>query len=143
VGDLDLIIQLATGTDDSVIHRSAVNRGVRTNLAVITNLDAPRLRNLDPFAAISGEPESVGPNDGPRMDNDPRSDQAFRVNRHPWIKPAFLADRGTFTHDATRSNPGTLADSSAGANDSTRLNGDSGGDERVGRDNGLRMSPRV
>jgi hypothetical protein len=131
VGNLDLIIELAPGTNDRVIHRSAVNRGVGTNFAVIANPNGPRLGNLDPFVSISGKPESIGPNNGACMDDNARSDNTSRVNCYPRIKAAFLADRGTFTHDAARTNPGPLADSNSRANDGTRLNGDPVGDDGV------------
>jgi hypothetical protein len=131
VGDLDLIIELAPGTNDRVINRSAVNRGVGTNFAVIANPNRPRLGDFDPFVAISGKPESIGPNNGARMDENARSDHTSRVNRYPRIKAAFLADRGTFTDDATRTNPGPLTDSNSRANDGTRLNGDPVGDDGV------------
>jgi hypothetical protein len=74
VRDLNLVVEFAPSTNDGVLDRAAVNRGVCTDFAVITNPDAARLRNLDPDAAIAGKPKPIRSNDGPRMDAYARSD---------------------------------------------------------------------
>jgi hypothetical protein len=143
VRDLNLVVEFAPSTNDGVLDRTAVDRGVCTDFAVITNLDATRLRNLDPDAVISGKPKSIGSNDSTRMDDDARSDQASRINRDPWIEAALIPDHDIFTHKAARTNPNILTQSNSGANHSTRLNGDPRGDNGVGRNNSLRMNATI
>jgi len=132
VRDLNLIVELATLTNHGVINRSAVNCGVRTNLAIITNANGTCLRNLDPLAAIACEPKSIRTDDCTRMDNDARSNHASRINCDSRIEATLFADRGTFTHDATCTNPGALTESSPGADHSACLDGDPCGNVGVG-----------
>jgi hypothetical protein len=143
VRDLNLVVEFAPSANDGVLDRSAVDRGVCTDFAVITNPNATRLRNLDPDTAIAGKPKSIRSNDSTRMDDDARSDQASRINCDPWIEAALLADHNIFTHKAARTNPNILTESSPRANHSTRLNGDPRCDNGVGRYNRLRMNATV
>ena len=140
VRDLNLVVEFAPSANDGVLDRSAVDRGVRTDFAVITNSHASRLRNFNPDTAIAGKPKSIGSNDHSRVNNDAGSDHAFGINRDPWIEAAFLADHNIFTHNAARTNPNILTESSPRANHSTRLNGDPRCDNGVGRYNRLRMN---
>ena len=76
VADLNLIVELGALFDDRVVHRTAIDGGVRADLDIVGDDDPADLGDLDPASLILGEPEAVGPDHDAGMHDAVRTDLA-------------------------------------------------------------------
>src|SRR5260221_1654892 len=100
VADLDLIVELHALLDDGVVERTAVDRGVGTDLDIVADAHRADLRDLDPAPVVVGDAEAVGVDHGPRMDDHRLAERAPRVDRDARIEAAIFADLDLLAHHA-------------------------------------------
>src|SRR5258708_23063261 len=72
VPDLDLVVELDPFLDHRVVHRAAVDGGIRANFHVVADHDAPDLRDLDPARFFLRDAEPAAPDHHPTLDAHPR-----------------------------------------------------------------------
>src|SRR5258706_12383692 len=92
VADLDLIVELHALLDDGVVERTAVDRGVGTDLDIVADAHRADLRDLDPAPVVVGDAKAVGADHRPRMDDHPLAERAPRVDHDARIEAAIFAD---------------------------------------------------
>src|SRR5690606_18666361 len=73
VGDLDQVVQAHVVFQHGVIDGAAIDGGVGTDLAVIADAHAAKLRHLDPLAVLHRQPEAVGTEHRARVHHRPRA----------------------------------------------------------------------
>src|SRR5207302_9856026 len=92
VADLDLVIELHALLDHRVVDRAAVDRGVGADLDVVADVHAANLGDLDPAALVLGDADAVAADHRAGVNDGVRADRAARIDHHPGIKRAVLAD---------------------------------------------------
>src|SRR3546814_6716286 len=60
VTDLDLVVQTHIGFQDGVVEGATVDRGIGTDLAVVTDHHAAQLRHLDPAVGVHRDTKAIG-----------------------------------------------------------------------------------
>src|SRR5690606_17130659 len=127
VRDHDLVVQLHAIADQGVGQRTAIHRGVGTNLDVVADGHPTDLRDLLPDALFVGKPETFTANHRTGLDHHTLADPYVVVQRHARSQPATIADHATSADHAM----GTDAD--LGTDACTAL------DDRIGADAGTRI----
>jgi len=91
---LDLVIQLATLFDHGVVERTAVNRGIGADLDIVFNHDAAQLRNFMPSLLVKHEPEAIGTDNSPAMQDATITQPDRPRQRDPAMQVTMTADDG-------------------------------------------------
>src|SRR5919201_2096195 len=92
VTELHEIVDLGPAADDRIAECRAVDRAVRTDLDVVLDDDAARLRNLAMPRAVEGEAKPVGADDRAGMHQHALSQSRSGEERHVGAEHALLAD---------------------------------------------------
>src|SRR6056297_1392443 len=122
VGDLYLVVQAHVTAQLGVSEGAPINGGVGADLAIIADPDGADLRHPGPVALVHGQAEAVGPDDGPRMDQNPFTQTATVGNKHIADQPRARADVRLLTNDAAWSDHRTDIDSGARRHMAQRAN---------------------
>jgi hypothetical protein len=91
VGDVNHVVELYSVADLCEAQRCAVDAGVCTDLDIVADLDPAHLRELFPLAVDWYEAKTVGPDDGPGMDDRPLTDFDTVVDRDARMDYRVLA----------------------------------------------------
>ena len=97
VGNLDLVIKFDIVTNDRIIERTTVDRGIGADFDIVANNDATNLRNLDPALAFLGKAEAIASDNGARMNNRSCTNHATRINHDIRINDCICADGDIIT----------------------------------------------
>ena len=142
VRDLNLVIELDAIFDDRIAHRAAVDRGVGTDLDIVSYRDRADLGNLDPASIERCEAKAVATDHCPAVNDATNADLAVVQHHCAWMNPCFVADHGARTDYGTGANPrsctddGTFADRCAGIDAGRRIHLCAIGHMRTRRDTG-------
>src|SRR5579862_2061814 len=122
VSHVHQVIQLHPLRDSRVVQRTAINRRVRSNLHVVPNLHNSRLREfpVPPFSVRISK--SIRAQHRPRMNLHTIPHPHVRIQRHPRMQPAIVADPTARPNHAVRPDLCVLADACILANHRVRAN---------------------
>src|SRR6185437_270611 len=142
VANLDEIVELHAVLDHRVVDRTAVDRGIRTDLDIRADVHAADLWHLHPRARFLGESKSVAADHRAGMDERARADHNTLAECYARDEPHFLFELGARPDHRMRPDDRTRADLSPGADDGER--GDMRGavDADAGSDDGARVNAR-
>ncbi|EXI73672.1 MAG: hypothetical protein AW07_02358 [Candidatus Accumulibacter sp. SK-11] len=115
--DLNLVVELDPIGDQRVVERTAVDRGIRSDLDIIADHHPPDLRDLDPPLAFLGKTEAVGADHRPRMNDRPPADHAAVVDDDVGMEERVVADRYAVANHAARLQCHVVAELHAPADD--------------------------
>src|SRR5690606_14326416 len=131
VRDLDLVVQPHILLEYRIAQGPAVDGGVGTDLAVVADAHAAKLRHLQPGAAVEGQAETVGAKHRARMDQHAPAQANTLDQGHPGHQAGLRPDHTVMPDDAVRTDFGTGLDAGART------------DDAVGADGGGRIHHRI
>ncbi len=136
VRDVDEVIENSPRSDDGVTGRTAVYRAIRTDLDIVFDNDAAKLRNAQSPVRRGHEAETL-PADAD-TGRDPDS-SAYDGVAYAAVCPdcAVVAKHDAAANDGVTSDVATRPDFCAGADDGSDVN------SRSGADDGARIDPRI
>src|SRR5690606_3040373 len=122
VCDLDEVVDPDILLQHGVLDRTAVDGGVRADLAVVADGYATQLWHLDPVAFVHGQTKSVRTDHGTRMDAYPSPQSHPRHQRDARDQGAAFADHVVIANHATWADHRPSTDHAAGADHDLRAN---------------------
>jgi hypothetical protein len=96
--DLDQVIRLDSSFDPGLPHGCPIDRTIGPNFDVIIDLHDADLRNLHILRSIPSEPKPIAADDGPRVNDDPLSNDTSIHNHHVGVEDAFFPNLRRFSH---------------------------------------------
>src|SRR5262245_37566820 len=106
--NLDQVVELHAVANDRSLERAAVDARIRSDFDIVFHDDSPDLRELYVGGPVFHEPESIGANHSPCMNDHAVSDRDIFVDDNTWIQRAVLADTGLLDRKSTRLNSSHL-----------------------------------
>ena len=99
--NLDLIVELDAIFDHGISQRTPVDRSIRTDFNIVTDLDCASLRNLDIDAALISKTKTIRAYHCAGMDNAPRTYLATSQKGNARIKTCASTDLCIAANKAT------------------------------------------
>src|SRR5690606_6403912 len=133
VADHDLIVELYAVAQHGVFERTAVDRGIGTDLAIVADDHATQLRDFGPRTLgtrVGSEPEAVGTQHAAGMQNGAIAHGDTVVQGDVRVQQAIFAQRRARTNDTAGAKARTTTDAHAVFDHAVRTDADALSDLR-------------
>jgi hypothetical protein len=127
VPNVYLVIQLDPIFDHRILDGTAIDGRIGPNFDIVTDINAPELRDLQPTLLISREPKTVCADHSARMnqsastDSDPAADSDIGYQVGEITDPSIPANHASRAYDSVCTNRHTLLDNCQGADCGARV----------------------